>query len=460
MSIAGEVHWHEGLFLQPHHLQTMQRCFNERFSAERRLIWSYSYGLVESQLSRDALENLVVQFDRLRIVMPSGQEVSFPDRADLPARDIKQAFETGRGSFTVYIGIPLWYGERGNTVEAAGEEASRVKRLYRVGEIQRSDENTGENPQTLRMRRINARLLLDGDDTSDLEVLPVLKIAHATGETVGLPRQDPAFIPPCLILGGSPVLRDLVRDLANQVEASRKELVIQISRAGFQIENLRGMQFEQMLRLRILNHFAAKLPQMATAPGLTPFDMYLELRALLAELAALYPDRDPFAAPDYDHDNPALPFRELSNKIRPLLRGIVAAQYLKAPFEKDGDILVAALTDEHLRVPNEYFLGIRTREDPRALATLVENPNEFKLMARSMADRAIFGVKLLFERNPPLQLPSETGLTYFRLIRGESARMWEKVGAEKSLAARWPGMEAADHKLTLYMTLPAGKEGA
>ena len=25
MSTIGQVHWHEGLFLQPHHLQTMQR---------------------------------------------------------------------------------------------------------------------------------------------------------------------------------------------------------------------------------------------------------------------------------------------------------------------------------------------------------------------------------------------------------------------------------------------------
>ena len=45
------------------------------------------------------------------------------------------------------------------------------------------------------MRRLNARLVLESDDRSDLEVLPVIRIAHATGEEVGLPRQDPAFIP-------------------------------------------------------------------------------------------------------------------------------------------------------------------------------------------------------------------------------------------------------------------------
>ena len=48
---------------------------------------------------------------------------------------------------------------------------------------------------------------------------------------------------------GSPVLRELVRDLASQVSASRRELVVQLTRGGFNLENLRGLQFEQLMRL-------------------------------------------------------------------------------------------------------------------------------------------------------------------------------------------------------------------
>ena len=59
----------------------------------------------------------------------------------------------------------------------------------------------------------------------------------------------------------------------------------------------------------------------------------------------------------------------------------------------------------------------------------------------------------------PLELPSEGGLTYFRLLRGDSARMWERVVDEKAIAARWPGMEGSDFNLTLYMTVPNTEEG-
>ncbi len=463
MSMVGEVHWHEGLFLQPHHLQTMQRHLLERFGSERRLAMPYAYGVVESRLSADALENMLIQFDRLRAVMPSGIEVSVPEHADLPALDIKDQFESGRGGFTVYLGVPLWFSERANAVDRVDADW-RVKRVFKVTEVDRPDENTGENPQPVPVRRVNARLLLDKDDHSDMEVLPILRVVQSTGEAVGLPRQDPQFMPPCLVTGGSTVMRDLLRDLANQVEASRKELVIQINRGGFSVDKMRGVQFEQMLRLQILNRFSARLPHLAQcpvpeAPRVSPFTMYLELRQLLGELAALYPDRDQFEVAAYDHDAPALVFFELASKIRALLRGSVKPSFIRLPFQLEAGLLVAALTDEHLTRPTDYFLGIKTREDALAVAKLVEDPDKFKLMARSLGARAIWGVRLVLERLPPLELPSEAGLIYFRLQRGESQRMWERIVEEKAIAARWPGMEAADLQLALYMTVPNQEAG-
>jgi type VI secretion system protein ImpJ len=455
--MSGHIHWHEGLFLQPHHLQALQRQTLELVAGERRLRMAYPYGLIECRVSSDALENMLVRFDRLRAVMPSGLEVDVPGNADMPALDIKKAFASGSGSFTVSLGVPMWYAGRANAIDTGSDGDWRTKRLYRIAETKLSDENTGENPQPVLIRRVNARLLLDSDDRTDLEVIPVLRISHGTGEEVGLPRQDPAYIPPCLLLSGSAGLRDMTRDLSNQVEASRRELVIQLTRAGFSVDTMRGVQFEQMLRLKTLNRFSARLPSLVQAPGITPFEVYLELRELLAELAALRPERDLFEAPRYDHDNPGVAMADLSTKIRSLLRGAVAAKFLQSPFKREDDYFALELTDEHLSQPNEYFLGIRTKEDPRAVAALVEDGDKFKLMAKSMIKRQIWGVKLAEERHPPVELPAQTGLHYFRLMRAESERMWERVSQEKSMAIRWLGAETSDFAPTLYMTIPGGE---
>lgn len=457
MTIKGQIHWCEGLFLQPHHLQYMQSSFVENLAHDRRMYWNYPYGVVEAKISDDQLENMRVSFDRLRVVMPSGLEVNVPDNAYLPSLDIKESFASSSGPLTVSLGVPTWSPSRSNVIEKEATQDWRVKRRYRVAEIEKPDENTGENPQSILVRQINARLLLDNDDRSDLEVLPLLKIVHAAGEDVGLPRRDPAYIPPCLVVGGSPVLSELLRDITNQVMASRNELVVQVNRGGFSIENMRGVQFEQVLRLRTLNRFSARLGSLIHASnGVTPFEMYMELRQLLAELAALRPDRDQFEIVEYEHDNPAIAFNEVSTRIRGLLKGVVRAKFLKVSFTMDQEqqILVAALSDEALSLPNEYFIAIKTKRDPSELAKLVLDRDKFKLMPQSLANQRIFGVKLAQELYPPVELPAQVGLHYFRVMRSESTRLWERIEQEKSVAVRWPGIESSDFGITLYMTVP------
>ncbi len=453
MAKLGQVHWHEGLFLQPHHLQLMQHQVLGQFGAERRAAMPYPYGILDYRLSSDALEDCLVQCNRLHAIMPSGVIVDVPDGADLPALDIKGVFGSSSAPFTIYLGIPLWYAARANAIERGSAADARVKRLFRVEDAQWPDENTGENPQPLLVRRVNARLMLEDDDRTDMEVLPLVRIVHATEEEAGTPRQDPSFIPPCFHLNGSPALRDLVRDLAHQVEATRGALVNQITRRGFSWDTARGDQIESILRLATLNAYAAHLRQLVQAPCVTPFQVYLVLRDLLGHLAALYPDDDQYEVADYDHDNPAVCFQDLCAKIRRLQRGKAPIPVLRVPFKLAGNVQAAMLTDEHLTKPSEYFLGIRTKQDPAELTKLVENRDEFKLMARTLADMAIWGILLKEERFPPFGLPVERGLHYFRLLRGESRRMWERIVQEKSMAIRFPGVETSDYGITLFMTI-------
>jgi type VI secretion system protein ImpJ len=453
-----KIHWQEGLFLQPHHFQRMQKSLEDEIASERRLAWPYPYGVIEARLSRDELENKRVRFDKLRAIMPSGLEVNYPAAAELPSLDIAQAFSKGAGSFTVSLGVPLWQESRANTVPVTHDADTRVKLLFRIGEIECHDENTGENPKPVQVRKINSRLMFEHEDVSDMELLPLLKIVRATGEDVGLPKEDPEFVPPCMLLSGSPVLREMVRDLVSQVEASRKELVVQVTRGGFSIDTMRGVQFEQVMRLRTLNRYSARLPAIIAAPIATPFSVYLELRELLAELAAMHPDRDEFESAPYRHDNQFLCFRELANKIRSFLRGAVAPSFLKLAFKDVGGVLTANFSPEHFTQPNAYFLGIKTKLDPTAIARYVEDGDKFKLMPQSLATRAIRGIELKEERHAPLELPAAADLHYFRLERANSARMWQQIQTEKTAAIRWTGGELdwSDASFTLYMTVPAG----
>ena len=140
---------------------------------------------------------------------------------------------------------------------------------------------------------------------------------------------------------------------------------------------MRGIQFEQMMRLRTLNQFAGRLAPMVQAPDVTPFQMYLELRELLGELAALHPDRDQFDAPAYDHDNPAVAF---NGTVRQDSLACCGARWRRGSsrcpsrWTPRRKMLVAASDRRAPQPPNEYFLGIKTRLDPRSSASLWRTP--------------------------------------------------------------------------------------
>jgi type VI secretion system ImpJ/VasE family protein len=457
--MATHIHWHEGLFLQPHHLQRMQKSVFDALGAERRLAWAYPYGVIEYRLSRDELEAMRIRFDKLRVIMPSGLEVCFPDNAELPSLDVKQALQKSASSFMIYLGVPLWQEERANAFESRERADSRAKILYRLQEVECADENTGTNPRPVAFRALNARLMMEGEDVADMEVVPLLRVGRAAGEDVGLPRQDPEYVPPCVVLSGSPVLREMVRDLSSQVEASRKELAVQVSRGGFSLETLRGLQFEQLWRLRTLNRFSARLPTLVEHAGsMPPLAMYLELRELLGDLAALHPEQDMFDCPAYDHEKLYPVFSQLCGKIRPFLKGAVGPSYISVPFRDVEGIATAVFDARHFSEPNAYLLGIKTKADPTALARFVTDPDKFKVMPKSLAMSPIFGVELKEERHPPLTLPAQADLHYFRLVTTDTGPRgrWQRIKEEKSAVVRWEraDFDLSDAVFTMYMTLP------
>jgi type VI secretion system protein ImpJ len=449
------VHWHEGLFLQPHHLQAMQRRLQADICGVRALLTPFAFGLLEGRLSQDDLADGRVRFDHLRVIMPSGQEVFYPEDANLPALDIKAEMVRGAGALEILLAVPLWAKKRANAFRQGEPADPRVKLLY-IPEEARDvpDENTGENPQTVHIRKINARLVLRGDDLSDLEFLPLLRVVRASGEDAGKPRQDPEFVPACLLLRSSPVLHGMMRDLVAQLDASREQFRIKATTAGLNLE----VKWGQTLKLATLNRFCGSLPSLVEEGIVPPFQLYLQLRELLGELMALHPEKTTFACEPYNHLDPFRCFKELDQKIRELIRVSSGPPALRVLFSGAPGLLRASLESEHFERPTGYYLGIKTRVERTRLALYLTDGNKFKFMPRSMEQMAIFGMELKEENYPPIELPGESDLHYFRLTPSSNQRRWDQIKQDKAVSLVWKNddLDLADAVCTLYMTLPTG----
>ena len=137
----------------------------------------------------------------------------------------------------------------------------------------------------------------------------------------------------------------------------------------------------------------------------------------------------------------------------------IPANCIQVAFKPAQGRLIAALTEEHFTQAAAYFLAIRTRIDPRALAAYVVDPDRFKFMPLSLADRAIRGIGLKEEAHPPIELPDSSNLYFFRLEQSVSPLMWQQVQIDRAAAIRWRTTELdwSDASFTLYMTVPTTK---
>ena len=452
-----QIHWHEGQFLQPHHFQCLQREIGLSFAQERTYSSAYPYGVLSASLAVDDLEDFQIKFTQLTAILPSGLYLRFPESASLPAINFRQVFQSHAEGFTIYLAVPVWAAKRGNLLENPDEAGQRIKLLYHVSDETSADENTGENDQLVQTRKINGMILFQDEDQSDLEILPLLKIKReTTAEGAGRPRLDPYFVPPTFWLKGSSILLNLVRDLASQVSAVHRELAEHLGNSNFDIKTVQGGQrFEQLMRLRILSKFDARLSSLVPVDNFTPFQAYLELRDLFAELVSLYPQDKDFEIPAYDHDDPYPCFDELNRKIRQYLEGTLAPQYRIIDFEAvDEQYYQADIRPEDFEGATGYFLCVETDQDPSALTQLIESTDMFKLVPMSYARRALRGIVLKEDRHPPVQLPSRARRYYYRVDTAENSAAWTQLTQEPVAIIELKSGQSKDYDISLYVLVP------
>ena len=452
------IHWHEGLFLRPHHLQYFQRGIFAQLRADRSLLNCYPYGISELEIAEDALSNFMVKLERLEALLPSGLEISMPGNAEVPPLNVKAIAEQRREPFTVYLAAPLWTASMPNTCDSTEGEWQR--RIYKIRDKGVFDENSGDNEQLLTLRQVNARLVVEGENMSDLETVPILRIIPVFGDGAAPTlKLDRHFFPPCLVSSGCLELTNLISDLVEQLSAFREELLAGLRRSGYNAEALTGSQAERILQLRSLNVYTAKISSLLKTGRCSPFAIYLELRGLIGELAALMPQRDLYDVSDYNHDKCQPVFTEIASRIRNLTSQ-ENGSYVKMPFawEESSRSFAADLTEECIIKAEDFYLAIQCDENSGKLIALVEAGDQFKLTAKSLAGARVRGVKLKEERYPPPVLPPMHNVIWFKLRRSESLQTWNKIKDELKMALACSQELFPQLKATLYGTVFASAQ--
>ncbi len=408
----------------------------------------YPCGLIHMDIDTEALDNLRVVVKSVSAILPGGSEISMPGNAVIPPLDLAGKIQTMQESFMVYLALPFYSENSGNLCES---ESSAEKRMNIPEEEKIRDENTGGSEIAMVLSRLNVRLTTDMDDNTELDMLPILRLRVQTRDTAETTLEiDRNFVPPYAVMDASCPLFSRLLELNIQMKRRRDKLLTDLTALGYSPEMFSGCTGHSILQLAMLNRYIGRFSSLFNPGRSTPFEIYLELRSFLGELAALQPLRDLETVAEYNHFNFAPQYNELLMNIRALLLADGETGFVRLNFEADQEkrYLQLHLEDKHIFQADEYYLAVQCEADAKTIVGAVEKGNNFRLVSPQFFDKRVRGVKLTEMRYPPRFFPALPNTVWFKLEREDSAEVWRDVCEKRIVVLDWsrtvfPNLEAS-----------------
>ena len=432
------VHWHEGMFLRPHHFQSEQRYWLH--AQERNSKWDlhYNWGVRSITLDTDALANQRCVVHALTARLRDGTLIAVPEDGTLPELDLKDALEQDQ-QVLVYLALPLVDLAKAN----AALEATSDSHRYLVDAQEIEDENTGVNPQPLQVRHLNLKLLLSSQEHAGFEVVPIARIERSARADAP-PQLDTTYIPPILCCDAwHPLGVGIMRSVYNRIGKKIEVIANQIVTLGISYESNSQGDSILLAQIAVLNRAYTRLRVLAFAQGIHPLDAYLELCDLVGELSIFGPTRRPPDLPAYDHDDLGGCFYRVKQHLDDLLDLLVEPVYKERPFIGVGMRMQVALEGAWMEPNWQMFIGVHSTLSTEVCVRLMTMPGQFdmKIGSSGRVD-TIFRLGragLRFEHTPipPRTLPSQPGLIYFQIRRDMQEEEWQNVQKSLTLALRF-----------------------
>ncbi|MCP4176290.1 MAG: type VI secretion system baseplate subunit TssK [bacterium] len=432
MSLINEIHWQEGMFLCPHHFQKFQHEIVRGFVNNIKRIYDFPYGLIEYELNeRSFTEDKIIIFDKLKVVMPSGYILDISENSFLPPFPIDNIFAEEDKSLTLYLGLPYWMDGKSNLSDRNELKNDKLSRIYSITEEKIKDENTGLNPKTLAIRRLNPKIFSEKENFVDYDAIPIIKI---TKNEISYIEVDKTFVPPLLTLKASSQMMNLVKNIIQYLKSHTTEYRLQLHDI-YEFKSGMGSLQMPIHKLRILSSYCAELTELITNPEKPPYSYYVVFKKLIEELFSIIVDAPYAEIQEYNHKNPYSCFNDINKKLHMLLKvDLINKDFEKLIFNlKENGTYQLDVPERLIKNRYDYFLCIKTKIVPEYLVKKVEEGLSIKCLPSPLVEMAALpGFKLSFLSNVPSELFREYNEYYFSFRKLEE-EYWKEFESNHKL---------------------------
>ena len=434
------------MHLAPHHFQLQRRYFENSLTFATQYLAPGWYGLLGAEFDAEALRNGVVSLVHARGVMPDGLAFHFPDSDPVPpTRDVREAFSPTEQALLVSLAIPPY---RPGARNAALEGETAAVRYVAARHAQR-DENTGVDEQAIQIGRKNFTLALGAEAPADSVLLPLARVRRSGA---GHFEYDPEFIPPCLQIGASGPLLDLVQRLVEMLES--KVDSITGSKADGGAGRYATHEIEAFWLTHALNAALAPLRHHLASRRTSPEQLFTDLASLAGALCTFSLDAHPRDLPVYRHADPTTCFRDIERRIRDGLGAVVSKGAIRIPLSPAANALYTGdVPDPRCLGPSQWILGVASNLQGPRLA--VDVPRLLKLCSGAhiarLVQESLPGLQIEHLPAPPSGITQRIGHQYF-LVKLDGP-CWKAIQMSRGVGAYAPDALAVT-QMEIEVVLP------
>lgn len=459
MNYQKPIFWHDGLFLQPQHLQYQDAFHFSQYHPLRRIAAPYFWGVVDLRINEGALNHENFEVHSGSFLFPEGGLVSFPENAVLPSRNYGRAWEDRQKPFFVYIGLKRM-DPGGNNVSVVSGEAqghAAKTRFFTTPDPVSMKDLYGDGPEA-QVAPLTYVLKIffekEIEEARNYETMPVACLEQ-DGEEI---RLSSDYAPPCLHLSSSPMLLRTVMAIRDELAGRVRQLEEYKTPVGEQNVEIDTRSIPYRMTLMLLSQYTPSLFHMVDTLQVHPFAVYGVLRQIIGGISFLTEEvnflgenrEGESLVPPYIHTEPGRCFSRAHALIVRILNQItIGAELLvHVPYHREQGMYMEDIPEQFFEKGHVYYLSLFS-ETP--VEEFQENFLQFAKMGSKKAvtdfiEHALPGMKVTPLKMRPEGIPRRPNASYFRI--DQRAPQWEDIRRTKSFAMIW---EAAPEDLRVEL---------
>jgi len=444
--MARPLFWHQGLFLQPQHLQLADLHMQSLVTPVYRYLCPHPWGVGEAEIQTAALDNRSFNLLSGNFIFPDMTYVSVPDNGIIEARSFDEAWVEGGRPFAVYIGIKKWNDSGENvTVTSHLSNLVNVNTRFVTAVDPEEIQDLHHNGPPAKVQRLYHLVKVfwetEKDQLGEYDLIQVAQLERI-GEGVALSEK---FIPPVITVKSSDLLLRLILDIRNQIESRGRQLESFKRDRGIHTAEFSARDTVYLLALRSLNRYIPFLEHILGASHAHPWNVYGTLRQIVGELSAFSEKFNVLgevadgsrSVPDYDHRSIWDCFSRAAATITQLLDEITAGPEYAFQLLYDGTYYAAELAPDIFEGRNRFYLVFKTEAAPQFVLESLEGISKLssKESLPLLIARALPGIKMAHLSDPPQELPRRARAIYCQI--DHHSDQWSQVQQGQNIALHW-----------------------